>query len=92
MTNLRVKFTRWYYRKGYRMIYIPCDYADGVAGMIFDCPLWVRLLASFFFSASVYYREAGYDFGDSFDEAVSNKDCEVEDDNDSRLEDTEETV
>lgn len=43
------KFTKWYYRKGYRMVYKPCEYGDGVAELIFICPLWVR---------PVYYKEA----------------------------------
>lgn len=61
MSNLRTKFTKWYYRKGYRMEWQRCDYADGVAAMIFVCPFWVRPLVSFFFSPTTYYREAGYE-------------------------------
>lgn len=66
MTNLRTRFTKWYYRKGYRMAYSPCDYADGVAELIFFCPLYVRALACIFFSPSVYYREVGNDYVDGF--------------------------
>ena len=61
MIDLRKKFTKWYYRKGYRMAWDPCDYADGVAAMIFDCPFWVRPLVYFFFSPCTYYREARYE-------------------------------
>ena len=75
MTNLRVKFTRWYYRKGYRMVYKPCGYADGVVELVFSCPFWVRPLVELFFSPCIYYREAGYDFGDGFDEGVLDADC-----------------
>lgn len=57
MINLRTKFTKWYYRKGYTMEWKTCDYGDGVAETIFHCPLWVRPLVSFFFSPSVYYVE-----------------------------------
>lgn len=57
MSNLRQRFTKWYIRKGYRMVYKPCDYADGVAELIFFCPWWVRLFVEFFFSPSVYYGE-----------------------------------
>ena len=54
---MREKFTKWYYRKGYRMLYKPCDYGDGVAELIFICPWWVRLLASPLFVPTVYYKE-----------------------------------
>lgn len=64
MFNLRHKFTKWYYRKGYRMIWSTCDYADGVSEMIFYCPWWVRPLVEYFFSPSVYYAEEGYKFGE----------------------------
>lgn len=63
MTNLRKKFTKWYYHKGYRMMYTACPYSDGVAEMIFSCPWWVKPLVKFFFSPSVYYAEEGYQFG-----------------------------
>lgn len=63
MSNLRSKFTKWYYRKGYRMEMDNCDLAIGVAGMIFRCPVWVRPLVYYFFSPCVYYREAGYNLG-----------------------------
>jgi hypothetical protein len=59
MGNFRERFTKWYYRKGYRMIYVPCTYAK-VAEMIFTCPWWVRPLVYFFFSPCAYYRETGY--------------------------------
>ena len=64
MDNLREKFTKWYYRKGYRMSYKPCDYSDGVAELIFHCPWWIRPFVEFFFSPSIYYREAVYDRSD----------------------------
>ena len=57
MSDLRQRFTKWYVRKGYRMAYKPCDYADGAAELIFFCPWWVRLFVSIFFSPSVYYPE-----------------------------------
>lgn len=57
MINLRKKFTKWYYRKGYRMMYTACPYGDGVAEMIFSCPWWVKPLVELFFSPSVYYGE-----------------------------------
>ena len=66
MNDFRTRFTKWYYRKGYRMIYKPCNYADGVAELIFCCPWWVRLLVGFFFSPSVYYNEVGSDFTGNF--------------------------
>ena len=57
MNDFRARFTKWYYRKGYRMKYLPCDYADGVAELIFYCPWWARLFVGFFFSPSIYYHE-----------------------------------
>lgn len=70
MTELRQRFTKWYYRKGYRMVYKPCDYGDNVAEMIFFCPWWVRPCVEWFFSPSVYYREAGHDVTDGLREAL----------------------
>jgi hypothetical protein len=61
MSNLRSKFTRWYYNKGYRMKWDNCDFPLGVIGMIFYCPWWVRPLVYYLFSPCVYYREAGYE-------------------------------
>lgn len=57
MDDIRIRFTKWYYRKGYRMIWKPCEYADGVAEMIFVCPWWVRPFVECFFSPCAYYRE-----------------------------------
>jgi hypothetical protein len=57
MKNFRTKFTKWYYRKGYTIRYDPCDYADFVGRVVYDCPGWVRPLCEYFFSPSVYYRE-----------------------------------
>lgn len=56
--NIRQRFTKWYVRKGYRM-----EYEDGAAELIFTCPWWVRLLAGFFFSPSIYYKELGIVYG-----------------------------
>lgn len=62
MFNFRENFTKWYYKKGYRIEYKPLQLSGGasVAELIFKCPFWVRPLASWFFSPCVYYREAGY--------------------------------
>jgi hypothetical protein len=60
MGDLRTRFTKWYVRKGYRMIYKFCDCCDGVAELIFICPWWVRLFVEWFFSPVTYYRETGY--------------------------------
>lgn len=57
MIDLRKKFTKWYYRKGYQMVYKTCDFADGVAETVFICPWWAKPLVYFFFSPSVYYAE-----------------------------------
>lgn len=52
MDNFRQRFTRWYYRRGYRM-----DYMTYTGELIFSCPLWVRPLVFLFFSPCAYYRE-----------------------------------
>lgn len=59
MNDFRTRFTKWYCRKGYRMVYKPCDYGDGVAELIFFCPWWVRPIIELLFSPTVYYREIG---------------------------------
>ena len=61
MNDSRARFTKWYYRKGYRMSYKPND-----TELIFSCPLVIRPLVYFLFSPSVYYRELGYDFSECF--------------------------
>ena len=66
MGNFRERFTKWYYRKGYRMKYKPCDYGSCVAELIFFCPWWVRPLVEWLFSPCVYYRESGYDLANGF--------------------------
>jgi hypothetical protein len=71
MYNFRQRFTKWYYRKGYRMEYKPCSYGDGVAELIFLCPWWVRPLVWLFFSPCVYYREMGYNFGQAFTDGLT---------------------
>ena len=60
MTNFNQKFTRWYYHKGYRMEWEPCDYGDGIGRIIFHCPWWVRPMTVWFFSPCTYYHMAGY--------------------------------
>lgn len=55
MTDFRTKFTTWYVRKGYRMTCKPSF--TTVIEMDFQCPWWVRLLTSWFFSPCVYYQE-----------------------------------
>jgi hypothetical protein len=64
MIKLRERFTKWYYRKGYRMTVKEYDITYE---MIFQCPLWVRPLVEWLFSPSVYYREVGYEFSDGLD-------------------------
>lgn len=64
MNDFRAKFTKWYYRKGYRMSYRSGEYGI-VAELIFHCPFWIRPLVEWFFSPSVYYREYGLDVGET---------------------------
>ena len=53
--DFRQKFTKWYYRKGYRMTYRPND-----VELVFTCPLWLRPMVFIFFSPCAYYRECDY--------------------------------
>lgn len=85
--NFITKFTKWYYRKGYRMEWEPCDYADCVGRMIFTCPWWVKPLVKNFFSPVEYYREEGYLFAEAMDEVEVHED----DYDEYRLENTQET-
>ena len=67
MNDFRTRFTKWYYRKGYQMIYKPpCDHGENVAELIFLCPWWIRPFVEFLFSPVVFYHEAGKDFADCF--------------------------
>lgn len=71
MNDFRTRFTKWYYRKGYRMLYKHSDNDEGLtAELIFFCPWWVRLLVEFFFSPSVYYREIGDDVYTYFEQGL----------------------
>lgn len=57
MSDFRSRFTKWYCRKGYRMVYKPPHEDSNIAELIFVCPLWVRPLVELLFSPSVYYYE-----------------------------------
>lgn len=50
--NLRERFTKWYYHKGYRMKY-------NVTNLKFICPFWIKPFANTLFSPYVYYHELG---------------------------------
>lgn len=66
MNKLRERFTKWYYRKGYRMEYRDCSIGKSELELIFHCPWWVRPLVYLFWSPCVYYHEQGYDFAKGF--------------------------
>ena len=53
MHKLRRKFTKWYYRKGYKATYL---YTTD--NYVFSCPWYVKPLL-FLFSPSIYNREIG---------------------------------
>lgn len=65
MRTLSEKFTKWYCRKGYTIVWEPfteCgkDYIRYDAGvLIYNCPSWVKILAKYLFIPSVYFREKG---------------------------------
>ena len=52
--SLRERFTKWYYRKGYRMKFNARDLK-----LNFICPFWVKPLAGALFSPHIYYHEMG---------------------------------
>lgn len=54
--DFRTKFTKWYYRKGYKLNYERVDYADSVGRVVYTCPWWVKPLTAYFFSPSVYFE------------------------------------
>ena len=89
MIDLRKKFTKWYYRKGYRMLWVPCPYGDGTNEMIFTCPWWAKFLTYFFFSPSVYYAEDLAQLEDIFERRVNELKGDSHDQ--SGLENTQET-
>ena len=60
MRKLRRKFTKWYYRKGYKATYLYT-----VDNYVFSCPWYVKPLL-FLFSPSIYNREIGKKFTREF--------------------------
>lgn len=88
MIDLRKKFTKWYYHKGYTMKPKTCDYFDGVAELVFRCPWWVRPLAYFLFSPSVYYAEFLEELGNDFADIKWTSDTEEDVDDQSGMENT----
>lgn len=49
--NIKIKFTKWYIKKGYRFEF---DYA--ILDARFICPIWVKPFL-IFFSPSIYFNE-----------------------------------
>lgn len=87
MRNLRVRFTKWYIKRGYEFGYhmthfLDYDYASyatdlyGMCGKVesyFKCPWWVKPLLVFF-SPSVYTVEAqGKCFVKGFEEGLKKR-------------------
>lgn len=66
MDNLRERFTKWYYQKGYRAAYRDCTIGKPEIELVFYCPWWVRPLVWFLWSPSVYYYEQGFKFAKDF--------------------------
>ena len=51
---MRRRFTKWYVRKGYGAGLID---TDELVKLVLSCPWWVKILAIFLFSPSIYYYE-----------------------------------
>ena len=66
MNNLRERFTKWYYRKGYRAKYRDISFGKPTIELVFYCPWWVRPLVYLFWSPSVYFHEQGYKLAKDF--------------------------
>lgn len=71
MNNLRERFTKWYYRKGYRAVYKDSGPGSKDVELIFYCPWWVIPLVWFFWSPSAYWTELGHDYADAFLQGLS---------------------
>lgn len=75
--NFRTKFTKWYYKRGYKI-----DYADGIGRIVYICPWWVKPLTAYFFSPYVYVVETLADIQirsyEGIDEAYKETTCETE--------------
>lgn len=69
--NLKTKFTKWYYRKGYHAmrIFYPFD-GGGPHKIIFSCPWWVRPLLGAFFSYKIYHAELESDVNKIMDRRI----------------------
>lgn len=73
MEWLKRKFTNWFVKKGYSFGYdfSNIETIDGVPfgdpPACFKCPIWVRWLAVYLFSPSIYM----YEIGNSLCEAIS---------------------
>lgn len=66
--GFRTKFTKWYYRKGYKLDYERVDYSDDIGRIVYACPWWVKPLATYFFSPWVYFHELTEDIRMRLDE------------------------
>lgn len=55
--DFRTKFTKWYYKKGYKIDFEVVGFADGVGQMVYLCPWWIKPLTAYFFSPTVYFNE-----------------------------------
>lgn len=73
MNNLRERFTKWYYRKGYRAKFNDSGPGFGYIELIFYCPWWVRPFVWFLWTPSIYYEELGRDFAEGFIAGFSKK-------------------
>lgn len=63
MIKLREQFTKWYYNRGYEIWY-------SGEKMGFTCPFWVRPVAEFLISPSVYFHEYGMKVAKTFSDEL----------------------
>lgn len=92
MIDLREKFTKWYYRKGYHAMRVFYPYGDGLRKIIFSCPWWVKPLLGTFFSYKIYLAETQNDLDVLLDRRLEELKGLVKDYGQSSMENTEETA
>lgn len=79
ITELRERFTKWYYRKGYRTNYDFSISSFNDFRVVFKCPFWLRPIVPLLFSPSVYYYEAGKEICNWFEYGMNSNDIKLKD-------------
>ena len=70
ITELRERFTKWYYRKGYRAYYKDVSFGFSEIELVFQCPWYIKPLVYILWSPSVYYEEFGREICNWFEYGI----------------------